>query len=329
MTRFEYIAALRTALEGLPPEVVERTVAACEQRIHDASAAGQSEEDILASLEDPQQVAADLHAAHAPKLPAVVVQPNTSQAQTPPSARGPVGALRMFFSLIGLMIFNLFLIGPAIAYCGLLIGAFGISLACYTAGIAITGASISGVNQVSLAGPIEHVTFDKPEQIADARHHDGRTSVEIGEKGIHVEAGNKLIHVVPASMAVTQAAPASVGASASTSAGDHDTVIDIGPNKVIVKDGGERDVNVNDDDEDVDLDLPGVHVHHRGLDVDDGVVSLGTDFISESQPVQVGIGIGIILAGVLGFLICLTILRFTWMGVLKLAQLEFAVLRGA
>ena len=50
MTRFEYIAALRSALEGLPPEVIERTVAEYEKRIFDASAAGQAEDEIIAVM---------------------------------------------------------------------------------------------------------------------------------------------------------------------------------------------------------------------------------------------------------------------------------------
>jgi uncharacterized membrane protein len=329
MTRFEYLTALRSALEGLPPEVIERTLAACEQRIHEASAAGRSEDEILASLEDPQKVADDLRAEHAPKVPAVI---SAAPSQNAPALRGPVSALRMFFSLIGLSVFNLFLIGPAIAYASLLIAAFAVSLACYAAGIAITGASLSGVNQVALAGPFHHVYFDKPEQIADLRHHDGRTTVNIGETGIHVETGDKLIHVVPSTVAATQAGAPSAGASAasaaaSTPATDHNTVVDISPNGVIVKDGGDRDVKASDDD--VDVDLPGLHIHNSDVDVDHGAVSLGTDFISESQSVQVGVGIGIIFTGVIGFLLCLTILRYTWMGVLKLAQLEFGVLRGA
>lgn len=328
MTRFEYIAALRSALEGLPPDVIERTVAACEQRIHDASAAGQSEDDILASLEDPQKVAADLHAAHAPKLPAVVTAP---QAHTTTPARGPASALRMFFSLIGLMVFNLFLIGPAIAYAGLLIAAFAISLTCYLGGVAVTGASLTGINQVSLAGPLKHVSFDEPDEVADMHHHDGRTRVNIGEAGVHVETGSTRVHVVPASLAVTQAStvPASATDAASKTGTGDDTVVDIGPKGVVVKDDGGRDVFVDDDDDNTDVDMPGLHFHRRDAGFDHNIVSLGTDFISESQPVQVGVGIGIIFAGIISFLLCLAILRYTLLGVVKLAQLELGVLRGA
>ncbi|HEX8954971.1 MAG TPA: DUF1700 domain-containing protein [Burkholderiaceae bacterium] len=327
MTRFEYIAALRSALEGLPPEVVDRTVAEYEKRIYDASAAGQNEDEIIAGLGDPQQVADDLRAQYAPKAPDVVVAP--PQAHVVPPSQRPAGVIRMFFSFVGLMVFNLFLVIPAIAYAGLLIGAFAMSLACYLGGIAVTGASVAGVNQLSLAEPFHHVYVDKPGAIEDMRHHDGRTVVNIGESGVHVETGDKRIHVLPASAVTAETGSASTPATAPVQDGDHNTSVDIGPKGIVVKDEGAKGDKAVTDDEDVDVDMPGLHIHNHDADADRNTVTLGTDFISASQPVQVGVGIGIILAGIVGFLLCLTIARYTWLGVVKLAQMEFGVLRGA
>ncbi len=327
MTRFEYIEALRKALEGLPPEVVARTVAEYEQRIHDASAAGQSEDEILAGLEDPQQVADKLHAELAPKPPAVT------------AAQGPASVFRMAASFVGLMVFNLFLIIPAIAYAGLLIAAFAVSLACYVGGIAMTGASVAGVNQFSLDEPFDHMSFHKPDAIADLRSHDGRTVVDIGEKGLHVEAGDKLIHIGPQphvgnaeTQAVAQADTASASASVSSSSMPGDatgTTIDIGPQSIIVKDGVPKDARTGHDEGDVDVDIPGLHIHDNDADFDKGSFTLGTDFFSESRPVQIGIGIAITMAGIISFLLCLVIARYTLLGIARLAQLEFGLLRGA
>ena len=347
MTRFEYLDALRNALEaaGLPSDVAARTVADYEKRIFDASAAGQREDDIMAGLEDPKQVAESLRAeregkSQNGKSALVVTAPRPMPENHPP--RTAAGVLSSF---LGLMVFNLFLIIPAAAYVGLLIGAFALSLACYVGGIAITGASVAGVNQLSLADPFNHVYFDRPEAIEDMRHHDGRTVVNIGEDGIHVEADGKLIHVVPPG-AKSATATVSVGSAASTSASASmsapaasagatpdtsvSTTVDIGPKGIIVKDGGNTDVDAGDvHGKIVDLDLPGVHIHNHDADIDHDAFTIGTDFISASQPVQIGVGIGIILAGIVGFLLCLTITRYTWLGVIKLAQLEFGVLRGA
>ena len=350
MTRFEYIEALRKALEGLPPEVIARTVAEYEKRIFDASAAGQSEDEILAGLEEPQQVADRLRAPPAPKLP-VVATVAAAQPRSAPASQAPASVLRAVFSFLGLMVFNLFLIVPAIAYAGILIAAFAISLACYVGGIAMTGASVAGVNQISLAEPFHHVYVDKPEAIVDSRSRDGRTVVNIGESGIHVETGDKLIHVVPqatpgdavavanagagsasasASASAAAAASASGSSSVSVSASDgHSTTVDIGPGGIIVKDGVPDDAKAENDDEDVDIDMPGLHIHNRDIDVDHNTVSLGSDFISESRPVQIGVGLAVTLAGILGFLLCLVVARYTLLGIVRLAQLEFGMLRGA
>lgn len=327
MTRFEYIEALRKALEGLPPDVIARTVADYEKRIYDASAAGQSEDEILAGLEDPQQVADSLRAPPAPKLPAVATAPQPNPNHSRAAAQGPASALRMAVSFVGLMVFNLFLIVPAIAYAGLLIAAFAVSLACYVGGIAMTGASVAGVNQFSLDEPFDHMNFHKPDVVTDLRSRDGRTMVKIGENGIHVEAGDKRIHVEPrttgdAPMAAANAGSASASASTpSSTPADGNTTVDIGPKGIVVKDGN--------DESDVDIDIPGLHIHDNDMDIDKGSFTLGTDFISESRPVQVSVGIGIILAGIIGFLLCLAVARYTMLGIARLAQLEFSVLRGA
>src|ERR1700751_1579873 len=100
MTRFEYIDALRQAMSDLPPDVVAATVADYERRIAAASAAGRTEDEILASLDSPQKVAAECRAA--------------KRLQTFKQDKTPANFVRMFFSFIGLMVFNLLLIVPAI-----------------------------------------------------------------------------------------------------------------------------------------------------------------------------------------------------------------------
>ena len=129
MTRFEYIDALRQAMSDLPPDVIAATAAEYERRISDASAAGQREDDIIESLGDPQKIAAERRASP---------QPKTFQKDKAP-ANSPANFARMFFSFVGLMIFNVFLLVPAIVYSALLFASYVVAIACYAGGIMVTG----------------------------------------------------------------------------------------------------------------------------------------------------------------------------------------------
>ncbi len=194
MTRFEYIDALRQALQGLPDDIIARTIAEYEKRIFDASASGYSEDEIMNRLASPQKVADDVRAAQAPKVPVVVEAPAGPLPQgTPPAApRGPVSAVRMFFSLVGLMIFNLFMIGPTIAYMCLVFAAFVVSLACYGGGIIMTAGSMAGVNQLSWNEPMHrfhmHNAHEDGPVTISARDGDDHTVIRVGDKGVHIEA---------------------------------------------------------------------------------------------------------------------------------------------
>ncbi|HEY8025075.1 MAG TPA: DUF1700 domain-containing protein [Burkholderiaceae bacterium] len=361
MTRFEFIEGLKQALTGLPPEVITRTVAEYERRIFEASAAGQSEEEILAGLGNPQQIADNLRAEMAPKVPAVVMP-----APVPPAAKGPVNFGRAFFSFIGLMLFNLFLVVPVTVYAALLFAAYVMSLGFFGGGIALTAGAVSGVNQIVLNEPFHHVRVQRsPGENGNGDH----TVVKIGENGVHVET-NADARLVSASSKIKDAmsekaasatagatsaasATSAAGASASSAASSaakpaateqkEHTVVDIGPNGVTIdsKDGAhsgegsgklflhDHDGDDEDADDNVNIDMPGLHLHNGDFDSDESVLSLGTDFISASRPVQVGAGIGIILAGIIGFLLCLVVTRYSLLGLYRLAQMEFAVLRGA
>jgi len=369
MTRFEFLEALKQAMTGLPPDLIARTVAEYERRIFEASAAGQGEDEILAGLGEPQKIADDLRASLAPKVPAVVQSPVQAPAATP-APKESLNVFRMFFSFIGLMLFNLFLVIPVTVYAALLFAAFVTSLAFFGGGIVLTAGGISGVNQIVLDEPIHHIRIVKPHAEigahASVTASDEHTVINIGENGVHVEtngdahpaaatsaskeaasakaaAGSAAVAASAASAtAASSASSAKAAASASTpadsakAAREH-TVVDIGPQGVTVvsKDAegnehGKRFLHNGDgDDDNVNIDMPGLHIHDGDLDADDSVISLGGDFISASRPVQIGVGIGITLAGIIGFLLCLVVSRYTLLGLYRLAQMELAVLRGA
>jgi len=143
MTKQEYLDALKQAMQGLPPETVAKTLAYYEQRFIDGLVAGRSEAEVYQELDEPRKIAMTLRAsAHLNAF---------EQKKT------PVNLARMMISFIGLAIFNLFMVIPAMVYASLLgavyISAFGF----YIGGVALTASGLSGQNELALEGPLRHI----------------------------------------------------------------------------------------------------------------------------------------------------------------------------
>jgi len=279
MTRFEFIDALREALTGLPPETIAATVAEYERRIRVASDAGQSEDDIMASLGDPQNIAAECRSAR-PATTTITVKRDEP----------PASFARTFFSFAGLTVFNLFLAIPAIAYCSLLFASFVLALACYGGGIAMTGASLAGV---------EGISFDRPDY--------PRFQIQRDAAGVPAAANGATPNP-------------SAAANGSIQIADGTSKVEIGPRGVDVCDGSSR-VRIG-----TDGDLPGLHIGNPGQDRD-FYFDIGD--VGQVRPMLVSIGIGLILAGIVAFLLCLVLARFTLVGIVRLAQMELSILKGA
>jgi uncharacterized membrane protein len=169
MGKHEYLEALKKALAGLPPETAARTLAYYEQRFIDGLAAGRTEQEIAADLDEPRKIAMTLRAnAH---LSAFEQKKN------------PVNAMRMLVSFVGLAIFNLFMVIPAMVYGAILVSIYACAFAFYVSGIAITASGLAGANELVLSGPFQHL-------IAYADEHEPgvsmQTKVSIGHDGIQV-----------------------------------------------------------------------------------------------------------------------------------------------
>ncbi|WP_426337934.1 DUF1700 domain-containing protein [Pseudoduganella sp. S-14] len=169
MSKHEYLDALKKALAGLPPDVAAKTMAYYEQRFIDSLAAGKTEEDISAELDEPRQIAMTLRAnAHRSAFEA---------------KRNPANLARMVFSLIGLGIFNLFMVVPAAVFSALLVSIYASAFAFYISGIAITATGLAGANELVLTGPLRHlVVFDESDQV-DASM---QTKISISDQGVDV-----------------------------------------------------------------------------------------------------------------------------------------------
>ncbi len=143
MNKQAYLDALKQAMQGLPPETVAKTLAYYEQRFIDGLVAGRSEEEVYKELDEPRKVAMTLRAnVHLSAF---------EQKKT------PVNLARAVVSFIGLTIFNLFMVIPAMVYASLLGAVYICAFGFYIGGIALVSSGLSGQNELALEGPLRHV----------------------------------------------------------------------------------------------------------------------------------------------------------------------------
>lgn len=171
MGKLDYLAALRRAMAGLPAELQARTLAEHEQRFVDGASAGRAEAAVAAELDEPKKVAMNLRAS---------VHMNAFAAR-----RNPVNALRLAVSVLGLAIFNLFMVVPAMVYGALLACVYCAALGFYVAGIAITASGLAGASELVLNGPFRHIVIDDGDRAA---LKDRELVVSINDHGVDFSA---------------------------------------------------------------------------------------------------------------------------------------------
>jgi uncharacterized membrane protein len=180
MNKQAYLDALHKALAGLPPETAARTMAEYEQRFIDGMVAGRSEDEIAAELGEPRKIAMALRTG---------VHLDAYQ-----QAKSPANWARMAVSFIGLAVFNLFMVVPAMVFASLLTAVYACAFAFYLSGIAVTASGLAGTNELVLDGPLrEYVHLGDDERSAQTRVSIGQTGVEIfqeRDQGGHDEDGH-------------------------------------------------------------------------------------------------------------------------------------------
>ncbi|MES3020149.1 MAG: DUF1700 domain-containing protein [Pseudomonadota bacterium] len=170
MGKLEFLDALKRAMAGLAPELQAKTLAYYEQRFVDGDTAGRSEQDIAKEIGEPKQIAMTLRA--------------NTHMKAFEQARNPANFVRMLFSGLGLLIFNLFMLVPAMVYAALLAAMFASALGLYVGGIAITASGLSGANELVLDGPMRHfIVDDEGVAVGD----DSQTRITIDDMGIRVK----------------------------------------------------------------------------------------------------------------------------------------------
>ena len=172
MNKLEYIAALRRALAGLPPETIAKTLAYYEQRFVDGVALGRSEQATAADLGDPTKIAVTLRAS--------------AHLSAFEQKKNPANLMRMLVSVLGLAIFNLFMVVPALVYSALLAAMYAAALVFYVGGIAITASGLSGANELVLDGPLRHFIIRDSDRAGAQGNDASQTRIEIGESTIDI-----------------------------------------------------------------------------------------------------------------------------------------------
>ena len=171
MNKQDYLDSLRRALAGLPPDLVAKTLDYYEQTFIEGAAAGRSEHEIADDLGDPKKIALTLR--------------SSTHRQAFEQKKTPVNLLRLLVSLVGLAIFNLFMVVPAAVYAALLATLYAVGLSFYLAGIAITASGLSGANELVLDGPLRHVFIHDDDGGEGGERRE--TRITIGDTGIEVD----------------------------------------------------------------------------------------------------------------------------------------------
>lgn len=281
MNKTEYMNALKQALDGLPAETIEETMWTYERKFVDAMVEGRSEEDIAAGLPQPGLVAAQKRAGV-----------HYQEVKKDFSVGNVAG---LFVSLIGLAVFNLFMIIPATVYFCLLFASYVSALAFYGAGIGITAASISGVDNFNFDIPSHHQVVINESGIK--AHRGGRNSVhvDIGPSGIMVDEDESVV-VLPA-----DSVPASQASSAaSNAAGTAASVLASAPASAVVA------ASASSADEKAKIHVKvgnRVSAHH------------------------IWKGLGLLLGGIALFLFSLCMTRYTFIGFKHYLQWNISLLR--
>ncbi len=136
MAKTAYLDALRRAMTGLPPEAQAKTLAFYEQRFVDGVLNGRTEDEIERELDDPKNVAMTLRAS--------------IHLQSFDNRKNPATFVRMAFAAIGLLIFNLVMVLPAMVYASVLASLYAVGLSVYLYGVAIASSGLSGVTEFNL-----------------------------------------------------------------------------------------------------------------------------------------------------------------------------------
>ena len=275
MGKFEYLDALKRAMTGLAPETQAKTLAFYEQRFVDGEIAGRLETDVAAELGDPKKIAMSLRAS--------------LHMQAFETKKNPANFVRMGFAAIGLLIFNLVMVVPAVVYAAVLASLYAVGLALYLYGVVITASGLSGATEVKLDGPFKNMVVHD--------EHDGERRDIERETKVAISGGNIQIYTEPVAGAVEKAALEETNKAASEVGGNGD---------------GKRTMRAL----------------KRAEQVATIGVKFNTEMDEASRTTQTFFGLGLVLGGILMLLLSLVVTRYTLIAIRRYIEMNYSLLKG-
>ena len=204
--------------------------------------------------------------------------------------KSPANALRMLGAGAGLLVFNLFMAIPAAVYASLLVAVYACALGFYVSGIAITASGLAGANELVLNNPLHRVVTGDDGRRSETGGN-VRTRVSIGEHGIEVHEESE-----------PDPADGANGADGPDGAGAIDDTDDVAKSAAVIR---------------------------RAEKVADEGIQITTDMDGESRTTQTAVGIGMVLGGILLFLLSLLATKYTVIGLRRYVRMNLSLLRGA
>ncbi|WP_229422107.1 DUF1700 domain-containing protein [Massilia aquatica] len=313
MGKSDYLDALRRAMAGISAEAQAKTLAYYEQRFVDGVAAGRTEQDVAAELDDPKKIAMTLRAS---------VHMHSFEQK-----KNPANMLRLLVSIAGLAIFNLFMVVPALVYAAFLAILYAAGLAFYVAGIAITASGLSGATELVLDGPFrEMILRNSSEEERDKL----QVTVSIGEDGVQFhqarvdnDEGQQAEAKAQADTAaaildagdVVEKAIASTGEAASVAREAGDAVRGVAQQAAAAARAAGSEAKQRS-------------VVRRAEEAAGRGVRITTELEPGSRTTQTFFGLGIVLAGIVIFLLCLVITKYTMIGIRRYVDMNVSLLKG-
>lgn len=175
VNKTEYMNTLQQELQGLPEGVQTETISHYEKLFADRLAAGKTEAELIEKLPNPRLVAAQKRA--------------NVRFQNLKSDFRIGNIFVLFIAMLGVVVFNFFMLIPAFVYGAFLFAAYISSLAIYAAGILTFAASISGVPQMEFKLPHHQHRAHVHQSDNQYQHRSGVVTVNLSESGLTVDKG--------------------------------------------------------------------------------------------------------------------------------------------
>jgi hypothetical protein len=309
MGKLEFLDALKRAMTGLPPEAQAKTLAFYEQRFVDGVAAGRTEEAVAAEQDDPKKIAMTLRA--------------NTHMQAFAVKKNPANLVRMVVAALGLAIFNLFMVVPAMVYAALLAALYATGLAFYLAGTVITASGLSGSNEIRLDGPLRNI-FAGSDYTDDGM----LTKVNISDSGIQVFSepagdGKHASSQVTITSNAVKAAESARKDAESARRGAESARVEAEAARVEAESArvkAEAAAGEAEAARDGAADKESVRVARRVESVASKGILFSTDMDDGSRTTQTFFGLAMVLGGI--------ITRYTLIGLKRYLEMNFSLLRG-